>query len=97
MSAGQNKPSAAQPWSSSFLLLKPTPAAVPGLTIQQQLVNLGHLGELVLFSLLICLLLALLWVKGGGIMYDWNGWRVILLLIMVALYLVAFIVVEVTK
>ncbi|TKW55295.1 putative transporter C3H1.06c [Colletotrichum tanaceti] len=42
-----------------FLALKPTPAAVPGLTIRQQLAKLDLLGELFLFPSLICLLLAL--------------------------------------
>ncbi|KAK2024182.1 major facilitator superfamily transporter [Colletotrichum zoysiae] len=77
-----------------FFALKPTPAAVPGLTLRQQLEKLDLLGELFLFPSLICLLLALQW---GGITYDWNSWRVILLLVLFAVCLVAFIVVEVLR
>ncbi|KAK1967303.1 hypothetical protein LY78DRAFT_656402, partial [Colletotrichum sublineola] len=77
-----------------FFALKPTPAAVPGLTIRQQLAKLDLLGELFLFLSLVCLLLALQW---GGITYDWNSWRVILLLVIFALCLVAFIVAEVMR
>ncbi|KAF4772788.1 MFS general substrate transporter [Colletotrichum scovillei] len=77
-----------------FFALKPSPAAVPGLTVRQQLQKLDLLGELFLFPSLICLLLALQW---GGITYDWNSWRVILLLVMFAVCLIVFIVVEVLR
>ncbi|KAF6840141.1 major facilitator superfamily transporter [Colletotrichum musicola] len=77
-----------------FFALKPAPAAVPGLTARQQLAKLDLLGELFLFPSLICLLLALQW---GGITYDWNSWRIILLLVLFAVCLVAFVVVEVLR
>ncbi|OJJ97023.1 hypothetical protein ASPACDRAFT_81137 [Aspergillus aculeatus ATCC 16872] len=75
-----------------FLALKPTPAMHPGLTLRQKLARLDLLGELFLFSALICLLLALQW---GGSKYAWSNWRVILLFVMFGLCLIIWVMVEV--
>lgn len=74
-----------------FFTLKPTPAAVPGLTIRQQLAKLDLLGEFFLFSWLLCLLFALQW---GGTSYAWNDWRTILLFVLFGVCFIAFIVAE---
>ncbi|KAJ5410692.1 uncharacterized protein N7487_005051 [Penicillium crustosum] len=63
-----------------LLALKPAPAMNPGLTLRQKLSKLDLLGELFLFSALICLLLALQW---GGSTYAWGNWRIILLFVMI--------------
>jgi MFS family permease len=75
-----------------LLALKPAPAMHPGLTLRQQLAKLDLLGELFLFSALVCLLLALQW---GGSTYAWGHWRIILLLVLFDVCLITWVVFEV--
>ncbi|KAJ5506982.1 hypothetical protein N7453_005939 [Penicillium expansum] len=75
-----------------MLALKPTPAMHPGLTLREKLAKLDLLGELFLFSALICLLLALQW---GGSTYAWGNWRIILLFVLFGICLIIWVVVEV--
>ncbi|THY96938.1 MFS general substrate transporter [Aureobasidium pullulans] len=74
-----------------WLALKPTPAAMPGLKIRQQLAKLDLLGEFFLFSWLLCLLLALHW---GGSGYQWSDWRITLLFALFTVLFAAFAVTE---
>lgn len=53
-------------------ILKPTPAAVPGLPLKQIIGKLDLLGELFLLPSLVCLLLGLQW---GGSTYPWVNHR----------------------
>lgn len=75
-----------------FMVLNPTPPAVPGLTVRQQLAKLDLPGEAFLFPCLICLLLGLQW---GGSTYAWGSWRVVLLFVLFVVCLLAFVLAEV--
>ncbi|CAI7596834.1 unnamed protein product [Penicillium discolor] len=75
-----------------LLALKPAPAMNPGLTLRQKIAKLDLLGELFLFSALICLLLALQW---GGSTYAWSNWRIILLFVVFGICLITWVIVQV--
>jgi hypothetical protein len=76
-----------------MLILKiPTPPGATGLTIKQQLLRLDPLGTVAFLPGVICLLLALQW---GGSQYPWNSARVIVLLVLTAVLLTIFIIVQI--
>jgi hypothetical protein len=61
-------------------------------TWRQQIAQLDPIGTACFLPAIICLLLALQW---GGTVYDWNSWRIIVLLVFFAVLIVAFIAVQV--
>jgi hypothetical protein len=61
-------------------------------SLKQQFIQLDPMGTLFFLPSIICLLLALQW---GGTQYAWSSWRIILLLVVFAVGIVAFIAVQV--
>jgi hypothetical protein len=61
-------------------------------TWRQQIAQLDPIGTACFLPSIICLLLALQW---GGTVYAWGSWRIILLLVVFAVLIVAFIAVQV--
>ena len=61
-------------------------------TWRQQIAQLDPIGTCFFLPAIICLLLALQW---GGTVYDWNSWRIIVLLVFFAVLISGFIGVQV--
>lgn len=60
-----------------IFLHTPSPKAPP-LSFMQQVRMYDPLGSMLLLPSLVCLLLALEW---GGVLYAWNDWRLVVLLV----------------
>lgn len=74
-----------------FLILKIPSPKYAKLPLRQQLINLDPLGTAVFLPAVVCLLLALQW---GGTTYAWSNARIIVLLILFALLISSFILIQ---
>jgi predicted MFS family arabinose efflux permease len=75
-----------------MLVLKMPPARKAGTPIREQFLQMDPLGNLCLMPGVVCLLLALQW---GGATYPWNSGRVIALLVLAAVFLLAFVGIQI--
>ncbi|KAI9851820.1 MAG: hypothetical protein M1838_002678 [Thelocarpon superellum] len=75
-------------------VLKPTPAGEKGVPLKQQFLQLDPLGIFFIVPSLVCLLLALQW---GGSAYDWSDGRIVALLVVFAVLILAFTLVQIFK
>jgi hypothetical protein len=76
-----------------ILLVFTVPAHIGGKTsTKDKILQLDLIGTGLLIPGIICLLLALQW---GGITYDWNSGRIIALLVLGAVLLIGFVVVQI--
>jgi len=73
-----------------FLLPARAPAATEttrGKTLWQKVAGLDYLGTVMIFSIIVCLLLAL---SDGGNKYAWSNWRIILEFVLAGVLIIAF-------
>lgn len=75
-----------------FLLESKPKADGPKTPFIQQLRQMDPLGTLLFLPCIVCLFLALQW---GGTTYTWSSWRIVLLFVLFAVLLIAFIAVQV--
>lgn len=76
-----------------FFLEAPAPRQ-GGLSFKEQVHQLDPFGTLVFLPAIVCLLLALQW---GGSTYDWSNWRIIVLFVLFAVLIAAFIGIQFWK
>jgi EmrB/QacA subfamily drug resistance transporter len=74
-----------------FFVLKLDFEARQKLSLKEKIIRLDPLGTLLFVPSIVCLLLAL---QNGGTEWAWSSWRVILLLVLFAVTLVAFGIVQ---
>jgi protein-S-isoprenylcysteine O-methyltransferase Ste14 len=75
-----------------YFLETPKESTAEKATIAQQVWRLDPLGTLFFLPSMVCLILALQW---GGSEYAWNSWRVIVLLVIFAVTIVIFCVIQI--
>ena len=75
-----------------FFLLQIPDRPETKIPLKDKLAQLDYLGTSFLLPGCVCLILALQW---GGAEYAWHNWRVILLLVLAAVLLLAFIAVQI--
>ncbi|KAF4637551.1 hypothetical protein G7Y89_g520 [Cudoniella acicularis] len=76
------------------LLLKATAPVKAGTTFKTKLAQLDPLGTLCFLPSIVCLILALQW---GGSQYAWSNARIIVLLVLFAILLTCFIIIQIWK
>lgn len=89
-----NLPIGAVAWIFMFLCWNPPKQHHPPVSPANHIKRLDPLGMIFLLPGIVCLFLAFQW---GGSTYQWNEWRVVLLLVLFGLCMTAFITVQIFK